>query len=105
MNLTPATIALPTGQLTGSYLPAATQPDFAVVWVHGFGSHRGGEKSESLQQECARRGWTFAAFDFRSHGESSGAMDELRASRLVEDLSAIREFLALRGHTRLGLVG
>src|SRR6478736_1114181 len=98
MNLTPATIALPTGQLTGSYLPAATQPDFAVVWVHGFGSHRGGEKSEAIQAECARRGWAFAAFDFRSHGDSSGEMHELRASRLVEDLASVRDWLATRGH-------
>jgi pimeloyl-ACP methyl ester carboxylesterase len=105
MNLTSVTIPLPTGQLAGIYLPAASRPDFAVVWVHGFGSHRGGEKSEAIQAECARRGWAFAAFDFRSHGDSSGAMHELRASRLVEDLASVRDWLATRGHTRIGLVG
>ncbi|MCI0705603.1 MAG: lysophospholipase, partial [Planctomycetia bacterium] len=71
----------------------------------GFGSHRGGEKSEAVRDECARRGWTFAAFDFRSHGDSSSELHELRASRLVEDLVTIRTWLAERGHTRLGLIG
>src|SRR5688572_7186321 len=66
-----ATIPLPSnGHLAGTYLPGTTHPDFAVVWVHGFGSHRGGEKAETVRAECARRGWTFAAFDFRGHGES-----------------------------------
>jgi alpha-beta hydrolase superfamily lysophospholipase len=99
-------IALPTGDtLVGTYRPGTTHPDLAVVWVHGFGSHRGGEKAEALCTECAYRGWTFAAFDFRGHGESSGAMHELRASRLLEDLASVRTWLAERGHARLGLVG
>src|SRR5215212_6244659 len=105
MTLPLATIPLPEGRLAGTYLPGAARPDFAVVWVHGFGSHRGGEKAEAIRAECARRGWAFAAFDFRGHGESSGAMHELRASGLLEDLGVVRDFLAERGHTRLGLVG
>src|SRR5258708_5906090 len=91
-------------ELAGDYLPAPNC-DFAVMWVHGFGSHRGGEKAAAVCAECARRGWAFAAFDFRGHGASSGTMRELRASRLIEDLAAVRDFLAARGHTRLGLVG
>src|SRR5262245_12617841 len=86
--------------LVGTYTPGTTEDLFAVVWVHGFGSHRGGDKSEAVRAECARRGWTLAAFDFRSHGESTGAMHELRASRLIEDLVSIRDWLAERGHTR-----
>jgi alpha-beta hydrolase superfamily lysophospholipase len=95
----------PADTLAGSYQLGAARPDFAVVWVHGFGSHRGGEKAEAVRDECTHRGWTFAAFDFCGHGESSGAMHELRASRLLEDLAAVRAWLAERGHTRLGLVG
>ncbi len=91
--------------LTGIFQPGATTSDFAVLWVHGLGSHRGGEKSLAVQEECGRRGWAFAAFDFRGHGESSGTMHELCASRLLEDLSAIHAWLAARGATRLGLVG
>ena len=101
-------ISLPlpgTELLVGEYRPGCDRPDFAVLWVHGFGSHRGGEKVAALAAECERRGWAFAAFDFRGHGASSGAMHELRASGLLTDLAAIRHFLAARGHTRIGLVG
>src|SRR6185295_12050683 len=44
-------------------------------------------------------------FDFRGHGETGGPMGDLTASRLMEDLSAVRAFLTDRGHSRLGLVG
>ncbi|HEV3439966.1 MAG TPA: alpha/beta fold hydrolase [Gemmata sp.] len=94
------------GTLEGDYLPGTADPTFAVLWIHGFGSHRGGEKSEAVREECAKRGWSFAAFDFRGHGASSATMHELRASGLLEDLAAIRDWLKdVRGHTRLGLVG
>lgn len=92
------------GRLAGTYRPGA-RTDFAVLWVHGFGSHRGGEKAAAVQTECARRGWAFAAFDFRGHGESTGAMADLTAGRLLEDLSVVRDWLSARGHTRLGLIG
>jgi pimeloyl-ACP methyl ester carboxylesterase len=65
------------------------EPEPVVVFAHGFGSVRAGEKSVALEAECARRGWAFAAGDFRGHGESDGAMTELRGSRLIEDMDAI----------------
>jgi len=93
-------------KLVGEYLTGeGSTPDFTVLWVHGFGSWRGGEKAIAVREECRRRGWAFAAFDFRGHGRSGGTMHELRASRLLEELAAIRDFLASRGHTRYGLVG
>ena len=96
-------IPLPAGDvLRGDLRPGSGR---AVVYVHGFGSHRGGEKALALAAECARRGWTFAAFDFRGQGASTGAMRDLTATRLLEDLTAIRTFLADRGHPRLHLVG
>ncbi|OWK38073.1 alpha/beta hydrolase [Fimbriiglobus ruber] len=101
-----AVVKLPVGadgMIVGDYVPAAG--DFAVVWVHGFGSHRGGEKAAEVRAACAARGWPFAAFDFRGHGDSPGSMLDLRASRLLEDLAAVRDLLADRGRTRLGLVG
>jgi alpha-beta hydrolase superfamily lysophospholipase len=99
----PVHLGHPPGNLNGEYLPGAG--DFAALWVHGFGSHRGGEKAAAVREECARRGWPFAAFDFRGHGASGGAMTDLRASGLLADLAEIRRFLADRGHTRLGLIG
>ncbi len=91
--------------LAGDYDPSATPGGLAVLWLHGFGSHRGGEKSAAVREECLRRGWAFAAFDFRGHGASGGDLHALRASRLLADIAAIRDFLAARGHSRVGLIG
>ncbi|MDB5307787.1 MAG: Alpha/beta hydrolase family protein [Gemmataceae bacterium] len=107
MTPEPITIPLAGGEfLAGEYRPGgAPRSAFAVLWAHGFGSHRGGEKAAAVAAECARRNWAFAAFDFRGHGASAGTMHALRASGLQADLTAIRHFLAGRGHPRLGLVG
>ncbi|WP_439632060.1 alpha/beta hydrolase [Gemmata sp.] len=103
----PLALVVPGGTVSGTFWPVGgtSAADFAVVWVHGFGSFRGGEKAAALRAECAARGWAFLSFDFRGHGRSSGNMHELRASGLLEDLQAVRNFLAHRGRTRLGLVG
>jgi pimeloyl-ACP methyl ester carboxylesterase len=77
----------------------------AVLYVHGFGSTRGGAKGEALEAACAGRGWTFAAFDFRGHGQSSGTLLEPRGSGLLEDLEAIRTYLTGRGVRCLFPVG
>jgi alpha-beta hydrolase superfamily lysophospholipase len=93
------------GGLVGDLSFAQDAGDWAVVWVHGFGSRRGGEKSQAVEAACSRRGWAFAAFDFRGHGQSSGQMRDLRAATLLEDLEAVRGHLASRGIRRLGLIG
>jgi len=107
MTPAPVVLPLPTGErLVGDSAPGGdTSADFAVVWCHGFGSHRGGEKAAAVRAECAGRGWAFAAFDFRGHGATGGAMHDLRAAGLLADLAAVRHFLAGKGHARLGLVG
>jgi pimeloyl-ACP methyl ester carboxylesterase len=76
-----------------------------LLFVHGFSSRRTGEKSLALEQCCARRGWAFAAFDFRGHGDSSGRMLDLRPRGLQADLDAIADYLRERGCRRLCLVG
>ncbi len=77
----------------------------AVLFIHGYGSVRQGEKAQALQAACARRGWSFAAFDFRGHGESSGTMLALRPSGLLADLDAIRAYLISRGVSQIFPVG
>jgi len=79
--------------------------DFAVLYVHGFGSTRSGQKAEAVESACAGRGWTFAAFDFRGHGVSSGTLLELRGSRLLEDLELVRDYLVGRGIPKMCPVG
>jgi alpha-beta hydrolase superfamily lysophospholipase len=93
------------GELDG-YLSYQDQPGpDAVLYVHGFTSTRGGEKSEALEAACARRGWPFAAFDFRGHGQSTGTLLDLRGSGLLNDLAAATEHLLSRGIRRLFPVG
>ena len=99
----PIEIQLPTGDMLRGDLRLGSNR--AIVYVHGFGSHRGGEKALALADECGRRGWTFAAFDFRGHGTSTGTMRDLTTTRLLEDLDAVRGFLAEHGHRRFGMVG
>jgi pimeloyl-ACP methyl ester carboxylesterase len=99
-------LGLPGGGRVHTYFSHENEPgDWSVVSVHGFGSVHGGEKAQALEAACARRGWSFAAFDFRGHGGSSGSMLELRGSSLLEDLEAVRAHLAERGVRRLGLFG
>lgn len=60
-----------------------------VVFAHGLGSDRRGEKVNAFEAECARRGWELVAADFRGHGRSDGQMVELSGPRLLEDLALI----------------
>jgi alpha-beta hydrolase superfamily lysophospholipase len=59
----------------------------------------------ALEAAGARRGWTFATFDFRGHGESSNWLRDLRPSQLLADLATVRDFLAERGVRQLFLMG
>lgn len=76
-----------------------------LLYVHGFGSDHTGEKAQALHAACLAHGYSYAAFDFHAHGGSSGNMLDLRASRLLEDLDVIRDYLRTRGVERLFLVG
>jgi pimeloyl-ACP methyl ester carboxylesterase len=99
------TIALPhpAGSL---YLSHPGRPgEAAVLYVHGFGSQRSGEKPRALESICEATGWTFAAFNFRGHGDSAGPLVEMRGSGLLADLEAVRDELGRRGVRRLFLVG
>ena len=60
-----------------------------VVYVHGFGSHQGGEKALFFRNRFVDMGFAYLAFDHRGHGSSSGTMTELTISRSIEDLGLI----------------
>src|SRR5262249_29477702 len=100
-------LTMPDGQiLRGAYSsPLTVEQSPVVIFAHGFGSVRGGEKSIALETECARRGWAFAACDFRGHGASDGTMSELRGGRLLEDLDAIAREAEKRAVGPLFFVG
>lgn len=77
----------------------------AVLFVHGYTSRRDGTKAQAVEVMCEARGWTFAAFDFRGHGDSDGTLADLSGPALQEDLEAIRASLAERGVQYLFLIG
>jgi pimeloyl-ACP methyl ester carboxylesterase len=93
------------GWLQGQMSWQSPPRDFAVVFLHGFCSVRYGEKAQALEEACARRGWVFATFDFRGHGESSGSISELTGSGLLADLDAVFDLLTKCGVSRLCFVG
>jgi uncharacterized protein len=105
-TIEPIHIAFPNREHLRGDLHFSNQPgDRAIVFVHGFGSVRTGEKSAAVASACERADLTFCCFDFRGHGESGGSMRDLRPTRLIEDLAAVRDYLVGRGIKRLGLVG
>lgn len=91
--------------IEGEWHPADAAGDRVILFVHGLGSTRGGEKARALAGACARRGWPFAAFDFRGHGGSTGTLLDLRGSALLEDLETVRTYLEARGVRWFCLVG
>jgi pimeloyl-ACP methyl ester carboxylesterase len=76
-----------------------------ILYLHGFGSHQSGDKAALFRARAGAAGHSFCSFDFRGHGESGGALLDLTFSRLLEDVAAVRAFLAERGHRRLALFG
>jgi pimeloyl-ACP methyl ester carboxylesterase len=79
--------------------------DFAILYLHGFGSSQSGEKASYFRERAVEAGWAFCSFDFRGHGDSGGTMRELSLTRNLEDVAAVRAFLVERGHRRLALFG
>ena len=61
------------------------------VFLHGLGSVRTGEKSESLRQHAQSRGQGFLRFDLRGHGESSGELGQIAVSELIADTIQVLE--------------
>jgi pimeloyl-ACP methyl ester carboxylesterase len=93
------------GALSGKLSYAGSPGPAAVLFIHGFGSTHAGEKAAALEAACARRGWTYAAFDFRGHGASPGTLLELRGSALQADLEQVRASLSAVGVRTLFLAG
>jgi uncharacterized protein len=85
--------------------PAAGGAELTVLYLHGFGSRQDGEKATYFRARALAEGWAFCSFDFRGHGESGGAMRDLTLTRNLEDVAAVRAWLAAHGHARVALFG
>jgi uncharacterized protein len=83
----------------GGHLAAdVDRRDPARWWffLPGFGSTRGGAKAAAFRAAAEEAGVSFASIDFRGHGESSGAMEELTLSGMLGDVDATLSTLAPR---------
>ena len=56
-----------------------------VVYLYGFRSDMNGEKILFLEDQCAKEGLGFLAFDYSGHGVSSGAFEEGTISQWLSD--------------------
>lgn len=79
--------------------------DWALLYLHGFGSSHSGEKATHFRGRALARGIPFCSFDFRGHGGSDGDLGALTFTRNLEDVARVHAFLAGRGHSRVVLLG
>jgi len=83
-------VVLPSGErLALDFTPPVAADAPWMVFLHGLGSNRKGEKALYLESELTARGYGFARFDFRGHGDSSAKLEQLTITRLIEDLRAV----------------
>ena len=78
------------GRLRGDLLSGA-EPTY--LFVHGLGSMRKGEKSDSLLAHAKARGRAFLRVDQRGHGESSGRIGQVTIGELIDDLMLLLDHL------------
>lgn len=76
------------GALRGDAL-AGIEPGY--LYLHGLGSVRVGEKSNSLLQHARAGNRAFLRYDQRGHGDSPGRLGEVTISELVHDLVRVLE--------------
>ena len=78
------------------------------LFLHGLGSARGGEKSDSLMQHAAQRGAACTRCDLRGHGDSSGTIGHVTIGELIDDTIRVLERVGptvVVGSSLGGLIG
>jgi len=86
------------------YEPAAA-PRFALLYLHGFGSVRTGQKVVHLGEAVARAGGAMLAPDLQGHGDSEGDFGTITIARSIHDLCAVAELPLFRDADRRLLGG
>lgn len=97
---TPVSIAVDNTRRLRGYFRDAHGP--VGVFVHGFRSHCGGEKSLALAEYAAIRRRPWLRFDLSSHGLSDGTFDEFRVSKALRDLETVLDWLGGRSVVLVG---
>lgn len=92
-------------RIAGDELPG-DRPGY--LYLHGLGSIRTGEKSDSLLAHARARGRAFLRVDLRGHGESSGRIGSVTIGELIVDVQRLLERtgpVVVVGSSLGGLVG
>jgi len=98
------------------YPPEVPSPVPAIIFLHGFTSHKDEDRIETegvgmfryAAYQFAKAGFASLRFDFRGHGDSQGLFEELRISDLTTDTLAAVAFIAKHtriDNSRLSLIG
>ncbi|MEO6593458.1 MAG: alpha/beta hydrolase, partial [Planctomycetota bacterium] len=66
----------------------------SYLFLHGLGSVRIGEKSNSLLDHAVSNDRGFLRIDLRGHGESTGRLGGVAVSELIADTVAVLERMA-----------
>lgn len=96
-DILPAETAFTLERAPGHWLRGYAQlarPGPVGIFVHGFRSHAGGDKSRALAAHAERRGYAWARVDLSGHGESDGDFCGFRISGLRDDLLAVMAAVA-----------
>jgi len=83
----------------------AGESRLALLYCHGFGSVRNGEKVLHLGATLAAHGATLIAPDLRGHGDSEGDFGSITLERSIADLVRCAELPAFRDAPRRMLGG
>lgn len=75
-----------------------------IIFLPGLMSHMNGNKALALEQHCQRRSLAYTRFDYRGHGESSGAFIDFTFTQGLDDVLTVMETIAAAPQ-RLILVG
>ena len=86
--------------------PATTlDPTLAVLYMHGFGSRKSGDKATFFRRRFLQFGLAFCALDFQGHGDSGGNLADLTLSRNLADIGRAHGHLRSLGYSRLVFFG
>lgn len=94
------------GELLSALLLFKEETDTCVVMCHGFAGNKQGRGMAALMAEGLwEMGYSSLLFDFAGSGDSEGSFEDTSLSKRVSDLSAVVDFLFLRGFRSIVEVG
>ncbi|MBA5865176.1 MAG: alpha/beta fold hydrolase [Nitrospira sp. CR1.3] len=93
------------GHRVSAVLSTAPQATAVVILCHGFHSSKNSTTNKTLTRLLNERNLSTFRFDFFGQGESEGLFEDITVSLAIGQAMAAADFLAARGHRRIGLVG